>query len=261
MKRLIRLCSRCSGDGCHHCDFTGQYGEDVRILSQNRSTETPSQRRVRSQSLVIPGIKIFDSVAAPTAVGWFGGLAVGVAPFAPISTASSAVLNQIPRGLSISNRVGRTVALQSLRVRGDLSYGSGVLQLQAACPTIWIIYQKQLTTPTVMPAWTTIFTAQSGIALLNISAMSEYELLYCWTGKAILTQAAGGISPTDFTTSTFDFTVPLDNRLTRWTTADATGAFTSMDQGALYIYYANGTTQSTGCLAMTLSTRLEFSDN
>lgn len=260
MKRLIRLCDVCGGDGtmynaeCGACEGRGQVGESVRIVSLNPSANHGVNKVIKPLPLLDRRVKLFDSTAAVVAMGVGFDLLIGTTPFAPVSTAMSAVLNQVPLGVSQGQRLGRRLTMKTLRIRGSFEITSAS-DMDQMC-TLWLIYQK-IVNQSTMPTLATLFTQQHPDALPALSSIAEFEFLF----EKTLVCVGNRTTPlvTDMSVQLFDFTVDLEQRLTMFSTSDTTGSYNNMQVGGLYLYVlGNRTAALSGSLS--LSTRLEFCD-
>lgn len=200
--------------------------------------------------------KYFDSVSAPTAMGCGPATAVGVTPFAPISTASSAVLNQVPRGNSSITRVGRSIRCLSLRVRGDIS--SNLAGTTGGPLTYWVVLDSSPNQTSTMPSWTSIFTAQDFRALESLTGQGRFTILHREDVKPVQSLTNVGTIATLF--RVFDHVLLFKDLRTAWTDASTTGLLPTMMTNAIYIYASAIAWNGGNVPVFTLSTRLEFED-
>lgn len=294
MKRLIRLCRRCKGEGtlwsaslrhrvmCPKCFGRGQTGEDVRL--SEKDFQANEGQLVLDTPTSVP--KFYDTdPLGPAQMGCFNTLTPSVAPYLPTADYNTAVLNQIPQGPAWGQRVGSTIKLRNVRIMGFLQAflltedigADGEATITCATVKMFVIYQRRPQLPTSMPPWDMIFVANDIMAFQDLESIEDFKILYTWSGSvsggafklgSIVITGDGADGGGDMFTYDvgrnqicFDFTVPLEDRLTRWTAADATGDYAQMLEGGLYLYaqcdksVVNSTTP-----VLTLSTRLEFTD-
>lgn len=236
MKRVKTLCA-CPG--CEH-GYQCQQGADQEPRSAKAATN-------------FGNLKFFDSVASETQIAVLASTGVGVTPFAPVSTASACVLNQVPQGNLESQRVGRSIANRSLRVRGVYETDGTT----AGSMTIFIVWDRSPTKAAAMPAWTTIFQNQSTVTLLALNAMGRFIILHTEDIKAVLLSSTAGSTGVD---RQFDFTVDLHEWSTLFGVSSASGEVTNMVTGALYLYSVANVPPTWAPGRCTVVTRLTYSD-
>lgn len=263
MKRLIRECFACDGSGTTHlgvcgaCEGRGQTGEDVRVVSLNLSDKR--LRAVKPLPTANLLSKWFDSTATPTVMGCGGSTGtVGVTPFAPISTAISAVLNQVPQGLLVSQRIGRSLSMKRLYLRFCFEIGATAFYTYSV--KIAVVYQRYCAGSTTMPLQTAIWSAAHFLSFQNIGTMSEFEILFEKVVDLSGNYGVGTITLASKSVVTTDVTLDLEGRLTSWVNSDTTGIFTNMTTGALMLYCI-GSAPPANQPELIVQTRLEYCDD
>lgn len=271
MKRLIRECRKCHGDGwmrvpdtdgedyitCTKCHGRGQTGEDVRITSLNPSGTLPITLSDGSVYHTGPNKGCqrltFDAVAIPTQMYAAPSGVPALTPFAPAAGVCAAVLNQIPRGQAAHQRVGRKVFMETLRVSGLCDSRNAAWYMVQISIILDKAPQKQAAMPTIRD----IFSHEVYGSLLNQDNTDRFSELHREYIKVLSTAAAAPMM------RGFDFECDV-NAPVYWSSADSTGVFTDMIHGALYVYvlgainetYADPTTGS----IITVQSRLTYRD-
>lgn len=197
--------------------------------------------------------------------------------FLPTSGVCAAVVNQVAPGTLWTQRVGRSIRCHTLRMYGEVMAIQSPANLSSnelvvvGTLKMYVWWQKKPAQPSVMPPWATLFNVgspliNSNFAIQNVDSFEMYELLYEHTVVLSGCYMEASAAPTymiDFSKNNipFDFTVPLGDRITKWTAADSTGYYQNMTDGALLVYVAFNPFETgiANVPYLALGTRLEFS--
>jgi len=169
------------------------------------------------------------------------------------ATASAIVLNQVPVGTGPTNRIGRVMTMKNLHIRGVVQTGGDFVEFVA----MYLVYIPRLDrNTTTMPPHNVITGAQDSRTQTVVQNAPRFKILKKWQWK--LSGQANAASNTEASGQIFDDMVSLRSLPTRWTTADTTGSFNDMEEGALCLYAQN----SQGNAApIQFTTRIYFNDN
>lgn len=231
--------------------------------AQQRVSRPQAQPIVRYQTITMQprmsGMmenRTFDAVAAPVAIANCFSNAGPVAgtPFAPVAATSAWVLNQVPQGNSSITRVGRRLACSAINLRGQIVPGSTGTLCNAALILVWDRNPNQAA---AIPAFNTVLSAQSPVALTNKDNAPRFKILRRWNFPV---QGNLATIITNQSMIYFDEFVQLKNKVTQFTAADTTGLLPNIVEGALYLYALGDTAAGTTSASLTLQTRLYFKD-
>lgn len=200
--------------------------------------------------------KSYDAVSSPTVMSTDPTTAPASTPFTIISTATGACINQIPRGTTNSQRVGRACRIRYVRVSGLISPGAAGTSWSNV--TFYVIHDKSPNQAAALPAHTAIFVNQGPNALPTINGESDYVILHQHTIIQLGTLAAAPHS--DQGSISFDLLIACDIN-TKWTTSDSTGIFTNMVSGSIYLYAGGVIFGTFGTPTAKMMTRVYFEDD
>jgi len=155
---------------------------------------------------------------------------VDVAPavYALNTTGSIALLNIVPQGTSVSQRVGKKIALKSLQCRGIMA---NLFSATGNDVAFLIVYDKRPTGS--LPAITDILVTSTAASFNNDANSGRFEILKRVDDELIGNFSAG----TNLTADSYksaDFWLDLKGRPTVYKAA-GTGAIGDIEQGALYL--------------------------
>jgi len=168
------------------------------------------------------------------------------------TTGSIALLNTVPQGAGVSQRVGKKIMLKSLQVRGSLNSNAACINVKTA---LMIVYDKRPTG--ALPAITDILDTITSTSLNNDANSGRFSILKRWDEVII----GNGAAPANYTDAMFknaDFYIPL--ALPTTFKAAGTGAIGDIENGALYIVSVGSTTAGTGAATYLLRPRVRFLD-
>lgn len=289
MKRRAQVCKRCHGKGlvggmhggltaCNACGGSGH----VSIKAPRDLKNASADGVVRVEDAVSSDLNYYDVAVGPTAVGCYTDMDPSDSGhgYLPNDTANAFVMNQVPQGVGWGKRTGQGITMQAIRVMGMLSAFEGVIAppsedevAVAAIVKLYVIYEISPSSPSNMPAWTTLFQTYSNMAMQSFDALDLYQILFTHVMKTAGAQfQAGTITIVGDTADgggtlysmelsgaqvPFDFTVPLNDLPTAWTSEDTTGTYSNMVTGGLHLYALCDPNVNQSPI-LRLSTRLTF---
>lgn len=185
--------------------------------------------------------------------GETGFLDVATATYAFDTTGSVTLLNTVPQGASVSQRVGKKIVLTSLQVRGNTFNNSAALWNDVA---MLIVYDRRPTG--ALPAITDILNSVSSVSMNNDANSGRFVIVkrsdFVMIGN---TTAAANISESAVVDASAY--IPLGNKPTVYKAA-ATGAIGDIEQGALYLVTVGAVAAGTTAASAQLAFRLRFKD-
>lgn len=186
-----------------------------------------------------------------------GFLDVATATYALDTTGTVTLLNAVPQGTSVNQRVGKKMVMKSLQARGAMNNGSTAILNDVA---YMIVYDKRPTG--ALPAVTDILVTANSTAMNNDANSGRFTVVKrideCLVGNASVTGAVAN-ALTEATIKSCDFYLDLKNLPTVYKAA-GTGAIGDIEQGALYLVTVGGTAAGTAAASVTQQFRLRFID-
>jgi len=210
-----------------------------------------------------PEIKTFD-VGQTTPVNLYADSSTAVANsaggylLATAAIASAIVINQIPQGSSPVTRIGRKCRMTAVHIRGMIAIGQAGADTAKAA--LCLVYIPRLNTgTTTMPPQNLLHGAQNPNTQRVIQYSSRFIILRRWDFNLMGDRNA---CTTGREQEVFDEVIKLGSKELAFTSADSTGVFDDMTEGALCLYAMSNTAAAadTSCL-LTLSTRVYFYDS
>lgn len=155
------------------------------------------------------------------------------------ATAANSILplNVIPTGNSAVTRVGKTVWLRSVHIRGQVNGGTTTV-ITKCC--ILLVYVRNTNQAAAVPPWADILTTQSPNSLTNRDNATKFKILRRWD-FAIAGNSTTAAQQTASSIQTIDEFVSFKKPLqVQWTAGSSTGAFAEMEKGALLLCFVGG---------------------
>lgn len=176
---------------------------------------------------------------------------VANASYAMDTTGTIALLNTVPQGASVNERVGKKLVLKSLQCRGAVYAGSTGTQAEGA---LMIVYDKR--PAGALPAITDILTAATSHAMNNDANAGRFKIL------KRMDYDIQGMTAANFTEKSLqDSTWFLKLRdLPTTYKAAATGAIGDIEEGALYIVSVGSVVAGTTAGSLAATFRVRFLD-
>lgn len=190
---------------------------------------------------------------APGVSGETGYVDLATATYPLDTTGSVTLLNTVPQGAGVSQRVGKKIAMKGLQFRGSMSQNSTATINDVA---FIIVYDKRPTG--ALPAVTDILTAATSFAMNNDTNSGRFTFLKR-VDEVMAGNATAAANYTEAMIKSADFYLPLKNLPTVYKAA-ATGAIGDIEQGALYLVTIGSTAAGTGAAGLSVQSRLRFND-
>jgi len=178
---------------------------------------------------------------------------VAAADYVLDTTGSVTLLNTVPQGTSVNQRVGKKVVLKSLQCRGNLQNGSTANSNDVA---FMIVYDKRPTG--ALPAVTDILTSATSTSMNNDANSGRFTVLKrC--DEVLIGNLTAAANYTEAAVKSADFFLPLKGIATTYKAA-GTGVIADIEQGALYLVTVGQVAAGTAAAAMRVGFRLRFMD-
>lgn len=174
-----------------------------------------------------------------------------LAAFECSTTGTIALVNTVPQGASVNQRVGKKIILKSMQFRGQWIAGQTTVTADAA---VILVYDKRPTG--ALPAITDILVTVNSQSFNNDANSGRFQIIKRWDSNFV----GPSVAPTNETAvQSADYFVKLRNLPVVYKAA-GTGAIGDIEQGALYLVSVGD--KATGTLAPIWSTaqRLRFLD-
>jgi len=190
---------------------------------------------------------------APGVSGETGFLDVASASYALDTTGSVTLLNTVPQGTSVNQRVGKKMNLKSLQFRGNLGANSAALVNDVA---FMIVYDKRPTG--ALPAVTDILAFANSNAMNNDANSGRFVFMKRHD-DILIGNTSAAASFTDSAVKACDYFLNLKGMPTVYKAA-GTGAIGDIEQGALYLVTVGNNAAGTSAASKTGTFRLRFQD-
>ena len=182
-----------------------------------------------------------------------GYLDTALASYALDTTGTITLLNAVPQGVAVTQRVGKKILLKSLQYRGISINGTTATVNDCA----WIIvYDKRPTG--ALPSITDILVSVSSFSMNNDNNSGRFSIIKR-QDFVLLGNSVAAANQTDLMARSEDGFMSLKNLETVYKAA-ATGGIADIEQGALYLITVGNTAAGTAAANAFLSFRLRFLD-
>lgn len=202
-------------------------------------------KRQRMPSRSVPRMMV---LRAPTEPGYVD-TALGNYVFD--QTGSIVLLNTVPQGAGVSQRIGKRIALKSLQCRGNWANGTTAVLNDCA---LLIVYDKRPTG--ALPAITDILVTANARSFNNDTNSGRFMILKRTDASLLGTPSATG---PDRSIKSGDFFLNLRG-LPEVFKAAGTGAIGDIEQGALYLVTVGTSAAGTAAAGAALGFRLRYVD-
>lgn len=193
-------------------------------------------------------------VASSKETGYFD---TAVTAYGLDSTGSVTLLNPVPQGSTVSQRVGKKIVMRGLMCRGRIFNNDAALLNDLA---YMIIYDKRPTGS--LPSITDILVSISPSSMNNDNNSGRFETLKRVDDVLIgNTSGTGSTYPslTECTAKDQTWYLPLKDRVVVYK-ALGTGAIADIEEGALYLITLGSTAAGTGAATLNCGFRMRFLD-
>lgn len=232
------------------------YGEAAQMPSGVMYANTVSRRAATTAARVMEH-KTFDynPTGADVLMTSDNDVAPAATPFAPVAGATGGCINQVPLGNSSITRTGRKLSITAVAIRGTIKLQAATISQKVALLLIW---DRNVNQAASLPAWTAVLNSQSPNALTNKDNAPRFKILRRW--DFTLSGNGGGGGYLDSSITSIDEFVKMKNKVTYFTTADTTGLYPNMQEGALLLYLVGDSATGANCTLGTFNTRVYFQD-
>lgn len=186
-----------------------------------------------------------------------GYLDTAVATYALNTTGSITLLNPVPQGTAVTQRVGKKIAMKGLQCRGFMGNDADAIVNDVA---YLIVYDKRPTG--ALPAITDILVAVNSNAMNNDNNSGRFQILKRVDEVLIGNQSVTGAVANALTEKAAvdcDWYLDLKGKEVVYK-ALGTGAIADIEQGALYLVTVGNVAASTADANMVVGFRLRFLD-
>lgn len=199
-----------------------------------------------------------DPTAAPVAIAncFSTSGTVALTPFVPVNGSSAFCLNQVARGDASTERHGKRFSLTALAIRASIFAGSAGT---TAIATMVLVWDRAPNNSATLPAFNEIFASQHSEAMTNLNNAPRFKILRRWDIPICGDEDAGAQS--ENTRVYLNEFIKFKNKVTKLTTADTSGVFPDMVEGALLLYCMGSQAAGTTAPSLSIMTRLYFKDN
>lgn len=167
------------------------------------------------------------------------------------TTGSVTLLNTVPQGTAVTQRVGKKIVMKGLQCRGYMQNNSTAIANDVA---FMIVYDKRPTG--ALPAITDILVSANAAAMNNDANAGRFNILKrCDNVLLGNTNAAANYLDTMYVSN--DFWLSLGNRPVTFKAA-GTGAIGDIEEGALYLVTVGNTAAGTAAAALAASFRMRL---
>ena len=182
-----------------------------------------------------------------------GYLDIASATYALDTTGSVTLLNAVPQGAAVTQRVGKKVLMKGLQFRGVMQNGSSATANDVA---FMIVYDKRPTG--ALPTITDILVSASATSMNNDANAGRFSILK----RADEVLIGNLTAPANYTDVAFlgcDYWLDLKSKPTVYKAA-GTGAIGDIEEGALYLVTIGGTAAGASAASLIGAFRLRFLD-
>lgn len=219
-------------------------------MMEVKRSDNPRVKRARKD--LSPALKRVLAAAKET-----GYLDTAAATYGLDTTGSITLLNAVPQGASVEQRVGKKIVMKGLQCRGAMNNGSTAILNDVA---FLIVYDKRPTG--VLPSITDILESVNPNSMNNDNNSGRFMILKrhddVLIGNASVTGAVAN-ALTEATIKSADWWLDLKSKPVVYK-ALGTGAIADIEEGALYLVTIGGTAAGTAAASATLAFRMRFLD-
>lgn len=179
-----------------------------------------------------------------------GYLDTALAGYACDTTGSLTLLNAVPQGAAVTQRIGKKIEMKSLQARGIVQNGTTAIVNDIA---YLIVYDKRPTG--TLPAITDVLVSVSSFSMNNDNNSGRFKIV-----KRVDQNLIGNAGAlTESTAQDADWFCSLKGLETVYK-ALGTGAIADIEQGALYLITVGNVAAGTAAATLFESFRLRFMD-
>lgn len=221
------------------------------MFSTAGSKALASIRRAQGRPLRL-GPKVMAAAMRAQHESGFVDLALAV--YAYDTTGSITLLNTVAQGASVSQRVGKKIALQSIQVRG-MAYNNAAATFND-CATL-LVYDKRPTG--ALPAITDVLNTASSQSFNNDTNSGRFRIVRRWDQALVGGTVVATTPITALQAVSMDNFVNLKGMNVVYKAA-GTGAIADIEEGALYLITVGMRAAGTTAAAADLGFRLRYKE-
>lgn len=172
-------------------------------------------------------------------------------------TGSVTLLNTVPQGAAVTQRVGKKIIMKGLQCRGFMANGSTATVNDVA---FMIVYDKRPTG--ALPAITDILVSATATSMNNDANAGRFRILKRVDEILIGNQSVAGAVAnyaTDCSVKSCDWWLDLKSAPVTYKAA-GTGAIADIEEGALYLVTVGSTAAGTAAASLGVGFRMRFLD-
>lgn len=175
------------------------------------------------------------------------------ASYALDTTGTITLLNTVPQGAAVTQRVGKKIQLKSLQFRGAMQNGSAAAGNDVA---FMIVYDKRPTG--ALPSITDVLNSVAPTAMNNDANAGRFRILKR-VDEVLIGNLTAAANYTEAAIKSCDYWLSLKGLATTYKAA-GTGAIADIEEGALYMITVGGTAAGTSAASLFGAFRLRFLD-
>lgn len=178
---------------------------------------------------------------------------VASASYAMDTTGTVTLLNTVPQGAAVTQRVGKKIQLNSLQFRGAMQNGSAAAGNDVA---FMIVYDKRPTG--ALPSITDVLNSVAPTAMNNDANAGRFRILKR-VDEVLIGNLTAAANYTEAAIKSCDYWLSLKGLTTTYKAA-GTGAIADIEKGALYMITVGGTAAGTSAASLFGAFRVRFVD-
>jgi len=194
-----------------------------------------------------------DTPVSTSAGNWY---------YAGLATPSSAILlNPVNQAATASARLGRSIKMNAIHIRGAIQAGAQTAATGAANQqvSLALVYVRDVNNASVLPPQDTVFQSQNALTLTNRDNATNFKIVRKWDYNLVGDRDAAGDRTSNSSVMVNEY-VQLRGLETTWTASVQTGGYDSMEKGGLILYIRGCTPSATNSQVFAVTTRLYFAD-
>lgn len=170
------------------------------------------------------------------------------------TTGSVTLINVIPQGVTVNQRIGKKALLKSVQIRGSFTPNS-VANINKCA--LMLVYDSQ-SNGAAIPAVTDILTAATSNVFTNNDNTHRFTILRrydCLLQSSITV----GVGVSELPSAIVEDFIKLDKEI-EWNISAATGVQATIQKGALYVVTVGSNTAGTAAAIFSGNTRVRFTE-
>jgi len=174
---------------------------------------------------------------------------------------SAILLNPVNQAATASARLGRTISMQALRLRGSIQASNSAASVIACSQQVALalVYINDVNNASALPPQNEVFQSQNALTLTNRDNTGQYRILRKWDYNLNGDRDLAG-DRTDNSSIFFDEYIQLKGLESMWSASVQTGGYDSMEKGGLCLYVRGMLPAATSAQNVFVVARLYFKD-